>query len=148
MRLFLDTNVLIDYFAQRQPFFEPIAKIRVAQVFGDVELWASVQSFPDIEHVLRKAIPVPKLRRMLKESLAFINIATPSASDLAEGVESGWPDLEDFVIAASASRVQADYLISRDRGGFKKCGVETLTPAEWVALMEGKGVTYAEVDLD
>ncbi len=148
MKLFLDTNVLIDYFVQRQPFFESIRKLRIAQIFGDVELWASIQSFPDIEYVLRKTIPVSDLRIMFKKCLAFVNIAAPAVADLAEGASSSCPDLEDFIIYACARRVKADYVITRDKAGFRSSSIDALSPAEWLALMESKGIVYDEIDFD
>lgn len=42
MKLFLDTNALLDYYTQRQPFFEDMKKLRIAQYCGDVEFWASI----------------------------------------------------------------------------------------------------------
>lgn len=146
MKLFLDTNVLIDYYAKREPFFEPMKKLRIAQVFGDVELWASIQSFSDIEYILRRAIPIEQLRKMIAESLSFINIAASTASDLAEGVASSWPDLEDFLIATNAKHIKADYLITRDKKGFSNSQVQVMSPTEWLALMESKGIIYSEVD--
>ncbi|NHM16069.1 hypothetical protein GMI69_05250 [Eggerthellaceae bacterium zg-887] len=44
MKLFLDTNALLDYYVRREPYFESLVAIRIAQVFGDVELWAEMEA--------------------------------------------------------------------------------------------------------
>ena len=49
MRVFLDTNVLVDFYARREPFFQYAKLLWIASYFEDVELWASSQSFVDIE---------------------------------------------------------------------------------------------------
>ena len=54
MKLFLDTNVLIDLYQQRHPFYEDVKKLQVMEEFGDAELWASAKSFTDIFYVLRR----------------------------------------------------------------------------------------------
>lgn len=146
MKLLLDTNVLIDYYARRQPFFEDAMKLRVAALFGDVELWAAAQSFPDVEYILRGAIPLDVLRSMMAESLSFLKVAVPSADDMAQAMRSGWPDMEDYLVARCAERVRADYLITRDADGFAEAGLPVLSPAGFLSLMADEhGLVYAEV---
>ncbi|NHM16064.1 PIN domain-containing protein [Eggerthellaceae bacterium zg-887] len=147
MKLFLDTNALLDYYVRREPYFESLKAIRIAQIFGDVELWACAQSFPDIEYVLRKAVPAAQMRRMMHESLSFINVVAPTAADVERGLASDWPDLEDFLIAACAERIGADCLVTRDRKGFQSSRLTVKTPAEWVADRESQDIVYAKVVL-
>ena len=40
MRVLVDTNVLIDFLAQRAPFFDEARKLLVFAAMGDYELWA------------------------------------------------------------------------------------------------------------
>ena len=70
MKLLLDTNVLVDYYAQREPFARDANLLQVAQIFDDVELWACPHSFPDIAYILHRAIPATRLRKMVLESLS------------------------------------------------------------------------------
>lgn len=147
MKLLLDTNVLIDYYARREPFFEDAMKLRVAALFGDVELWAAAQSFADVEYVLRGAVPLDTLRSMMRESLSFLKVAASGAGDVACALRSGWPDLEDFLIARCAERVRADYLITRDAGDFEHAGMPALAPSGFLRMLaEEHGLTYDEID--
>ena len=148
MKLLLDTNILIDYYARRSPFFEGAVKLRIAQAFGDVELWASALSFNDVEYVLRGAVGVEKLRGMMSKSLEFLDICVPAVQDVHAGLESDWPDLESYLVAASAQRVQADYIITRDKRGFEKSPIPALAPDSFIDLMRTDyGVTYDELSL-
>lgn len=47
MKLFLDTNALIDLVARREPYVSDVGKLCIAAYFGDVQLWASTQSYAD-----------------------------------------------------------------------------------------------------
>ena len=40
MRIFADTNVLFDIFAQREPFKESSYKLMIMQMFDDVEIYS------------------------------------------------------------------------------------------------------------
>jgi predicted nucleic acid-binding protein len=147
MKLLLDTNILIDYYAQRAPFANDATRLRIAAFFGDVDLWASSQSFADVEYILSGAIPREELRQMMAHSLDFMNVCAVSADDVKASFRSGWPDLEDYLIACAALRIKADFVITRDKKGFVKSEVPALSPADLFALLEQKhGVVYEDAD--
>lgn len=148
MRLLLDTNVLIDYYSRREPHWQNALKLRIAAAFGDVELWASSQSFPNIEYILRKAIPVAELREMFTQSMDFLKVCGTTSEDTDAAFRSGWPDLEDFLIARAAKRVKADYLITRDAAGFAQSPVRVMTPTAFIKMLEDEyDIRYEEITL-
>lgn len=147
MRLFCDTNILIDYLAQRKPFFQDALKLRIAASYGDVELWACTQSFADAEYILRRAVPTSTLRNMMNECLSFLHVATPSEKALSAGLQSDWPDLEDFLIAQCAHEQGAHYLITRDVKGFAKSRIPVKTPHEFLQFAEKElCITYESIN--
>lgn len=147
MRILLDTNILLDFYTRREPFFQETKKLRIAAYFDDIELWAASQSFADVEYVLRRAKPIDELRTALKNSLEFLRISTPSATDIADAIDSDWPDLEDFVIARCAERVKADWIITRDESGFTNSKVPACAPTSFFNwLKEAHGIEYAEIE--
>ena len=147
MKLLLDTNVLIDYLARRKPFFSDALLLREAALFGDVELWCSLQSFTDAEYILRGALPIETLRSALEACLHFMHAIAPSPDDLQPGLNSDWPDLEDYLIASCAKRLKADYLITRDVQCFYSSSIPALAPAAFITLLaEDYGISYDEVE--
>lgn len=46
-----------------------------------------------------------------------------------------WTGFEDAVQAACAEKAEADYLVTRDKRGFKKSPVKTVTAPELLALI-------------
>ena len=147
MKLFIDTNVLIDYIARRDPFFEYAKLLRTAELFDDVELWCSIQSFTDAEYILRGAIPLDALRTMMNACLDFIKVANPSEEDLHSAFSSCWSDLEDYLIAACANAIRADFIITRDKEGFSGSSIPALSPSEFFTIMESDyQITYDEID--
>ena len=145
MRVFLDTNILVDFYARREPFFQNAKLLWIASYFKDVELWASTQSFVDIEYILRRAVPVQTLREMMAKSLDLLRVSSPEPNDLTDGLSSGWPDLEDFLIARCAQNEGADYLITRDAKGFEHSIVPVVSPEQFFRMLkEEYGVVYGE----
>lgn len=138
MRVLVDTNVLIDYWCTRKPFFEDAVKLRIAACFDDIELWASGQSFTDAEYMLSSVDNHSEVRAILEKSLAFLNIAASTATDYAEGLASDWGDIGDYLVAKCAQRVRADYLLTRNKAGFIKSNVPVMEPKEFLALLKNK----------
>lgn len=148
MKLLLDTNILIDLVAPRPPYDEAVRKLVVASVFGDVQLWASTQSYADAYYVLRKSAPEKAVKQALLSTLEFLSPCGTYAADLAGALESDWSDLEDYLVAHSAKHIRADYLITRDREMAVRSPIGSMDADSFLAFMEKEhGLVYEDVVL-
>ena len=149
MRVFVDTNVLFDIIAQREPFFEASSKLLVMQAFGEAELWAAPQSYLDIFYILSKQQPAETVQNALARSLRRINLCTTGHDDVLGAFTAGWDDAEDALIGSSCKKVGADYLVTRDaeQQGFKTLGIPALSPEEFFTTLEREhGVVYDVIE--
>jgi predicted nucleic acid-binding protein len=143
MKALLDTNVLIDYFAKREPFWKDAFKLRIMQEFGDVELWASIQSFSDISYILRNACSYSSLQDAFLASLNFLRVCSLDQKDLGAACEEKWPDLEDCLVEQCSRKLKADFILTRDLEGFSKSAATVLSPTDFFSLFaEQYGITY------
>lgn len=148
MKLFLDTNALIDLVAHREPYAADIEKLCIASHFGDVQLWASTQSYADAYYVLSRSAPKEEVRKALAATLEFFLAVGTFAADLKPALESGWEDIEDYLIAHAARRTEAQVFITRDKKLAEKCPVKAMTAAEFLRYWEDEeGLIYDEVAL-
>ena len=53
-RLFLDTNVMLDLLGEREPFYEPIAKLATLVDAGMLEFSVSALSYATVNYFLAK----------------------------------------------------------------------------------------------
>jgi len=147
MRVMLDTNVLIDYFARREPYFQDAFKLRIMQEFGDVELWASVQSFSDIAYVLRGDTDSKKLQQAFLSSLEFLHVCSLDHQDLKSACQAAWEDFEDCLVEQCAKKLKAEYILTRDAGGFVKSSATVLKPSEFFSHISSRyGLYYDTID--
>lgn len=143
MRALIDTNVLLDYFGRREPFFSACEKLCAMQAFGDIELWAAPQSYADVFYILRKTISSADLQSAFIESLNFINVCKVSHEEVAEASRRSWDDYENCLIALCAENIDADYLLTRDEDGFQAAKMPVFSPAEFFAMLESEhGLVY------
>ena len=55
IKLLLDSNIVIDFLAKREPFYESAEKLMLLGMTGDLELWVSTTQANDIFYVLGKS---------------------------------------------------------------------------------------------
>ena len=149
MRIFVDTNVLFDIFAQREPFVHSAKKLLIMQAFGDAEIWAAPQSYLDVFYLLRKTQSAEQLTQILNTSLQRINLCTTGHDDMRSALNAGWDDVEDALIGLSCRKMFADYLLTRDekQQGFKNLGIPSLSPESFFERIKDEfGVMYNEIE--
>ena len=134
MRLFLDTNVIIDVLAAREPFVADSQAIFTLCETGKVECFVSTLSFCTISYVLRKFVSQGTMRDKLQ---ALRNILRPvelSVSNLDKAIASSIPDFEDAIQFYTAISCEADYIITRNVKHFPQDHIPILTPTDFLAL--------------
>lgn len=147
MKLLLDTNVLVDYFGARRPFCDQWELINALQMTGYAELWASAESYTDAFYLLRRAVGSEKLQDMFLENLSFVRVCSVDEDDIRKAAERSWSDFEDCLIAVCAEKVKADYIITRDAGGFKRSKIPAMdAPSFFTMLEEDYGIVYEMTD--
>lgn len=149
MKLLLDTNVLIDFLGRKPPFFENAQRIVAAGYFGDAQLWAPAQSFRDAFYVLSHFADPHRVQAAMGSLLEIVNLVDLTGADMAKAIRLDWDDFEDCLVAVSAQKVGADYLITRDAKGFGQSMVPAKAPTAWLDLVrESEGVAYGAVNSD
>lgn len=147
MNLLLDTNVVIDYLGRKPPFFGDAERVIAAGYFGDAQLWASTQSFKDAFFVLSHYADPLRVQDALLKLMQVVNPVDLTGSDIAAAAKLKWEDMEDCLIAVSAQKAGADYLVTRDGKGFDRSMVPTIAPTTWLKLVsEQENVTFTGIE--
>ena len=55
-RVFIDTNIILDLFTEREPFFKPALKLFSLIENNEISGYVSALSFSDIFYILRKHV--------------------------------------------------------------------------------------------
>ena len=143
MRIYIDTDVLIDFFAQREPYVADVKKLLVMQAFGDAELWTSAQAYLNVYFIAKSKMDVEPIQAAMRESLDRINVSPITHMDILDATSMGWDDVEDALIAECCEKAGADYLVTRDKSRFGAMSTPVVTPDElFDALQNEHGVTY------
>jgi len=135
MKILLDINVVLDFFLKREPFFEDIYKIFVAIENKEINGYLCASSIDTIHYLITKSINKQKADEVILKLLKLFEITEVNKFTILEAINSNFNDFEDSIVYASAYLNKIDYIITRDKKGFKKSKVKILTPVEMVAKL-------------
>jgi len=134
MKIFIDTNVVIDVIARREPFLANSQAIMNLCESGKAEGVVSTLTLCTVAYVLRKNVAPGTMRKKLRD---FRNVLKPidlSVSILDRAIDSPISDFEDAVQFFTAAYCDADYIITRNVKHFPQDNIPVLTPTAFLAL--------------
>ena len=67
--------------------------------------------------------------------MLIFHLAELTESDIMNAAKKQWSDFEDAIQSASAERIHADYIITRNIKDFKSSRVVALAPGEFLARL-------------
>ena len=132
MKVFLDTNVIIDFYAQRENFFRPAAIIVDLAMKKGVELCASSLSFVNAFYVLRKTYSVEDLYEKLSLFSDLCTITSIGVSEIRYSLNNRSLDFEDTVQYISAKSIKPDVIVTRNTRHFRDLDVMVKSPTEFL----------------
>lgn len=132
MKVFLDTNVIIDFYAQRDDFFRPAAIIIDLAIKKQLELCVSSLSFVNAFYVLGRTYKVEDLYGKLSFLSNLCSITSVGGADIRYGLNNRSLDFEDTVQYISAKSIQPDVIITRNIKHFKGLDLIVKTPIEFL----------------
>lgn len=137
MRILIDTNVLIDVIARREPFFANAIKVFEACQQEKVEGCIAAHSVVNMTYILRKNFTPDELREIL---LRLCKIFTVEAIDLSKLIAAlsnrDFSDFEDCLQTQCALNVCADYIVTRNVKDFAASEIPAVTPEQFFKLLE------------
>lgn len=130
MKVLIDTNIILDVLCSRHDFLEDSAKMfklcEVRKISGCV----SALTIPNIIYIMRKELDEKDIKDILEKLSLIFTIMDLKADDLKKAANMGFKDYEDAVQSACASRIRADYIITRNIKDFAGSKVAAIKPSE------------------
>lgn len=131
--LLIDTNIIIDLLAKREPFYEDAAKLFSLADKNMVRLSVSSLSFANTNYLLQKTYSSVVAREILRKFkiLTIVLSLDDKIIDLSLN-DSGFSDFEDAIQYYSAIENNQDIIITRNLRDFKSSKIPVLTAGEFL----------------
>ena len=132
MKALIDGNIILDVLQRQEPHVEASSKIWKLCETDQVEGFISALTFADLVYVMRKELTPDRIYEVLKKLALIFHFTDLSVADMAEAAEMKWNDYEDAVQSATAKRVHADCIITRNIRDYLQSTVPAYTPSEFL----------------
>ena len=131
IRVFLDTNILVDLIADRKPFSKHAIEIFKYAEDLKVQLFTSSHSIATTHYLLKKYVDEKELRSILANLLEFLEVIPVDLDVLKKGLRSNHKDFEDAIQILCASSIAGiNFIVTRNTKDFKTSEIAVLTPDE------------------
>ena len=131
--LLVDTNVVLDLLAKREPFYDSAAKLFSLADKKKITLSISSLTFANTNYVLTRLKTADKAREILRRFRVLVNVLSidDKVIDLALN-DLSYKDFEDGLQYYSAIENGQDIIITRDLSDFKESRIPVMTPEEYL----------------
>ena len=131
IRVFLDTNIIVDLISDRKPFSKYAIEIFQKAEEGKLELFTSSHSIATTHYLLKKYMTEKDLREVLINLLDYLTVIAVDLDILKRGLRSNHKDFEDSIQIFCASTVEnINSIVTRNVKDFKGSEIKILTPDE------------------
>lgn len=138
MRILVDTNVIVDDFLKREPFYQDSHKIVQLCSGDEVEGFLAAHSITNLFYILRKSFSNSQTREMILELFKAFNVESIDTSKLIRAlVNENFKDFEDRLQIECAVAIKANYIVTRNTEDFSESEISCVTPAEFCSMFDG-----------
>ena len=133
-KVFVDTNIILDIFLKREPFFNNSQNAVLEIVKNDFIPHISGSSVTDLYYICKKSgMEKDTILEKLKQLLKAFEVLVIDKSSISNAISSDIKDFEDAVQIMACKKEKVDLIITRNKKDFKTDWTQTQTPQEFLA---------------
>ena len=135
--IFLDTNILIDFLANRKPFSLEAAKLFNYSFKKRLTIYVSAVSYNNIYYILRQSTTHSNTIKILNELQEWTEMVDVSKEIIYKSLKSEFKDFEGSIQYNCAKHItKIECIVTRNTKDFKLSSIPTMTPKEALTVIE------------
>lgn len=131
-RIFIDTNIMLDFLGERKPFYDPIAKIATLAEKEKLTMVVSPISFATVNYFLTKFENADIAKEKLRKFKIISEVCSLDEQTIEKGLNASIKDFEDALQYFSATESNCKIIITRNGKDFKKSLLPVMTADEFL----------------
>lgn len=133
MKVFLDTNVILDYYLNRDGFSDNAEAVLSLGYGRAYDLYVSALTFANMAYICRKKFPGDRMYSILESVQELANVAPMEETTVSSAIKSYANDFEDALQYFSALAISADCIVTRNTKDFTFSEIEVLSPSDFLS---------------
>ena len=132
MRVLLDTNVILDVWLAREPFWRDSARLMGKVESKEIEGVICPTTVTTLHYLGKKVLGENKARELVRNLIGICSIGNISEITFSRALDSEVKDFEDAVIESVAWEEGIDFIATRNIRDFRKSRVEAKEPTQFL----------------
>ena len=138
MRVFLDTNVILDFYDSERGYYQPAAIVFDLALRDKIELSVCGLSFVTAFFLLHGKYDKTLLYEKMCTLYKLCHITPIDATIIETALSQERRDFEDAVQYFSSKTIDADIILTRDRKGFNDFDIPHQAPSDFLDSFLGQ----------
>ncbi len=135
--IFLDTNIIIDLLAKREPFVQDAKKIFSLADKGKVKLYTSALSIANVSYVLLKQRKAEETKQILRKLILLVKIYSLDEKIINLALNDiEFNDFEDGLQYYTALENNTDIILTRNTKDFNNSKLPVMTAKQFNEIIE------------
>ncbi|MFN2261745.1 MAG: type II toxin-antitoxin system VapC family toxin [Psychroflexus sp.] len=136
-KLFIDSDVVIDFFTDREPYLNPASELFELSENGNVVLYLSTVSINNIYYIVRKYLGHSKPLEVVEALTEMTKIVGTTKKEIIQALNNDFKDFEDSIQYSSALTIKdLDAIITRNIKDYKNSKIAVMTPLNFLKMKE------------
>lgn len=136
-KILIDTNVLLDYLLEREPFFEDAKNVILLCIKGKIKRCIAAHSISNMFYILRKDYTTEERREILFNLCEIFDVEGIDKIKLLFGlVNDNFSDFEDCLQMECAKSYGAEYIVTRNVSDYSVSNIKAIKPSDYLGLQK------------
>ncbi len=135
-KLFIDSDVVIDFFTDREPHANPASELFELNEKGKVVLFLSAVSINNIYYIVRKFLGHKKTLEVVETLTEMTEIIGTTKGEIIQALKNEFKDFEDSIQYSSALTIKdLDAIITRNVKDYRNSKIAVMTPLNFLNMI-------------
>lgn len=132
-KIFIDSDVVIDFFTDREPFANPASEIFELNEQGLIKLYLSAISINNIYYIIRKFLGHKSALKTIEELTEMTEIIGATKKEILQALKKDFKDFEDSIQYSCAINIKGlEAILTRNTKDFAKSKIAVFTPENYL----------------
>ncbi|MBK7388683.1 MAG: PIN domain-containing protein [Bacteroidetes bacterium] len=131
-KVFVDTDIILDLLAGREPYYQYAAKLFSLADSGKIEICVSSLTFSNLNYILSKQFSVAQARKKLLTFKTLVTVLNVNEKVVDLALNSDFKDFEDALQYFTATEFKVTTLLTRNLKDFKKAEIAVLSAEQYL----------------
>lgn len=136
-KIFMDSDVVIDFFTDRLPFANPASEIFELNEQKKVKIYLSATSINNIYYIVRRYLGHKEALKVIEELTEMTEIVGTTKKEIIQALRNDFKDFEDSIQYSTAMTIEGvEAILTRNVKDYTKSQIAVFTPENYLKSKE------------